>query len=348
MRSLLVYVAISLACVTLGIIIGSSSPWLRRNRILRAIRTGRSATWAGVIIALAALIFSNRYAAESSKYAAQSSNAVLKQVALESSPVLTQECDSQRTTGWTIVRSYAPNLPDDWTEGSVGNWVPKLVVGSSVFCTIHNYSRLPVIDLHFEFGYGPCVGFPNKTGAIIVPVIASGGESRILVANESENTGMSIVPLQSTKFVMPPGSDFLPYSYPRFQLVDYELGAAPIPSPAPGATAQPTPRPYNYCSVVNKPQTEHWKKYWQEKRRSFHVGDMVTSGMSAFFPIGSLSANGRCPNSTFTSGGIRRPIWALGRQFQVTHLSPDLTMASIRGPGGGIVCADTASLAHVH
>lgn len=319
---------------------------LRGQRFSTFIRTESAPAWvaaiagfAGTLVALLALAFSNYYAAQSSADSHKSSQAAIKELELERSPVLTQVCDTQRKTGWTIARSYAPNSVE-WLTGEMGVFVPKLT-NNSIMCTIHNYSRLPVVDLHFEFGYSPCASAPTKTASISVPVIAPGGETRILVANASQYSSMTMEPLRTTHFAVPPERATVSYSYPGFTVVQYQLGISE------SSSAVLTKEAYGFCKDIERRQIQRGLNYWRKIELSFHVNDAVTSNFPSIFPIGNLSSTGRCPaTQSMIIGTSAHPIYALGRVFYIKKLSPDSTVATLRGPTGGTVCAQTAILSH--
>lgn len=346
MNTIIVWVAIFAVALCFGLFIGAKS----RSTVRKLVTSMEFVTWIGVLVSVVLLLSTVLAGQDTSEKAAASANALVQQVALESAPVLTQSCGQNEQSGWTLIRQYSP-WGFRWMTGDMSPawFVPKLVQGSYVTCTIHNYSRLPAINLHFEFAYSACPGVLTKTGEFIVPVIAAGGESKILVANESESSGMSFMPIASTQFVMPPRDGSQAYYYKGYDLVEYQLNAIPTSASRAGVKPQSSPRPYNFCKGL---QMKAWATVAAKNRvrvLSFHVGQLVTSAAPPTFVFGYLSRTGTCRTAgpALTGVQMQEPIYALGRTFRITKLYEENQIAELLGPNGGVVCAATLNLAHV-
>jgi hypothetical protein len=303
----------------------------------------RDPTWVTALVAILALFVAVLALLASSIFSYLSYDATVTQIKLERAPVLTEACSLQEVATWDRKVMLAPNATMLISTRELPGYTPPLR-GNHVLCTIVNNGRLPAIRLNFKFGYSFCPPLITKPASLYLPVVAAGGTVRVLVINMSAAYSMEFQPLWQTDFIVPPTPTPTSYTYPGMENEKelFQLNSTPL-SGSGNSSVMTTPA---YCIDLLKRSAEVGAAFWLKREQSFHTGERVTVNVPANLPIGYFPKN-RCPKTAFPEPLGARWAYALpGKRFTIVRIGKDLTMATIRGPDGGFVCARTESLEH--
>jgi hypothetical protein len=319
------------------------------------------AALAAAAISAVALAYSNYFNLLSSRDSTTSANATvdaaqatLAELRLERSPVLTERCSEEASSvGLDAAVEIFPNgqwtmspdtVPPDESLFSKKN-------ANYAICVVHNYGRLPAIHLAFTFGVSYCqLVNIMKTESLDVHVVAPGADVKIGLLNGSQTTPLTVVPLRDTSFVIPP--DNAPHTY-RFvgtenSLRLFTLSPKSPPMSGPGSQERAPSPSLAYCRSIAYRTSLKWQQHVQEGESRISIGQRYTfHPMLPQLPVASMAVAAKCPSSYIQrKGSVQGPLVWINepKTFEVTAVSPDRSVTTMRGPSGGIVCVATVYL----
>lgn len=304
--------------------------------------------FAALLVSIIALGFSNYFASLSARYGKEAADATLTQVRLERSPILTEQCSlGGQTNNLDAGVQIYPNATFGTYPNLFGNAAPEFTqtTGTYIICTIHNYGRLPAVDVRFEYGYSYCMGvYVMKSANLGVRVIAPGSTAKVGVQNGSELSSLVVVPLRQTSFVTPPDSTRQSYMFLGSDaLGSFQLNPLVVPH-SEGTVGKRAGIPSNaYCNRLLKQSSQSWVSWYHRGIEKLNVGQRyVFKSSRPNLPIGYLAPRGGCPTRLMglNTQQVQQPgVWINDpKTMEIVALSKDHTVTTLRGPGGGLVC----------